>query len=137
MTKIVKRQRETTRAPSPDYVDPMTAIQPALDGSVPPAKVPAARRKIEDFEEWVDEVWQAFEDAADSGLPFTVSEIAEKRNLPDPPNPQAHWGKLPGRLRKAGLIEEYATGRSSRDSVHSSLVVKWIGIPQQHRRAAA
>lgn len=115
----------------------MTAVQPALDGSVPPAKEPAARRRVEDFEAWVDEVWDAFVQAADTGLPFTVSEIAARHDLPDPPNPQAHWGQLPGRLRKAGLIEPHATGNSARRSVHSSLVHTWIGVPPARRRGEA
>lgn len=115
----------------------MTTVQPALDGSIPAPKVPAARRRVEDYETWVDEVWPAFVRAADSGLPFTTSEVAKREDLPDPPIPQAQWGKLPSRLVKAGLIQPYATGNSKRDTVHGSLVHTWIGIPARYRRRAA
>ncbi|MCZ7413111.1 hypothetical protein [Streptomyces sp. WMMC897] len=108
-------------------------VQPALDGSVPPP----ARRQVDDFEDWITAVWPAYQDAADSGLPFTVAEIAEARRLPDPPNPQAHWGQLPGRLIRAGLITEHGTGKSLRPTVHKSRVAEWIGVPAHLRERAA
>lgn len=111
--------------------------QPALDGTLPAAAANKAGRRVDDYETWIDEVWPAFESAADSGLPFTTSEIAKTHDLPDPPNPQAQWGKLPSRLIKAGLIEVFATGNSKRATVHGSLVHTWIGIPAHRRRAAA
>lgn len=108
----------------------MTAAEPLPGMPEPPGKV-------DDFEEWVKTVWPAFVAAADSGQPFTTSEIAAARQLPDPPNAQAQWGSLPGRLIKAGLIEPYyRTGKSARPGVHKSLVHLWIGIPL-HRRAEA
>jgi hypothetical protein len=119
----------------------VTAIQDALEGMPeqpePEPKKPAPRRRCEDYETWVDEVWGAFVQAADSGLPFTTSEVQERHDLPDPPNPQAHWGKLPGRLKKAGLIEECDTGNSKRPTVHASLVHTWIGVPPSPRRGDA
>lgn len=107
----------------------MTAIQQPLDGMPVPPPADA------DYETWVETVWDAFVRAADSGLPFTTSEVAKRENLPDPPKPQSQWGKLPGRLVKAGLIRGYDTGNSSRRGVHGSLVHTWIGIPA-HQRAA-
>jgi hypothetical protein len=110
------------------------AVQPALDGSIPDEP----RRQAADFEEWLEEVWPAYEAAADSGEPFTISAIAEAHRLPDPPRPQAQWGHLPGRLMRAGLIQQHYVGRSRRPSVHSSLVLVWIGVPAhlRERRAA-
>jgi hypothetical protein len=92
---------------------------------------------VDDLGEWVKVVWPAYVAAADTGQPFTISEIAAKAGLPDPPKAQSQWGHLPGLLVKAGLIEEYVrTGKSSRPGVHKSLVHQWIGIPT-HRRAEA
>lgn len=114
----------------------MAAIQPALPADYP--QPIATRNQLDDFEEWVKTVWPAFERAADSGQPFTTSQIQERYKLPDPPNPQSQWGHLPGRLVKAGLIEEYAqTGKSKRRGVNSSRVAQWIGIPPELRAERA
>jgi hypothetical protein len=104
----------------------VTPVQPALDGTVP---TPGP----DDYEEWVEQVWDAYVRAADSGLPFTISEVAQREKLPDPPKPQAQWGHLPARLVKAGIIEPHATGKSERRTVHHSLVIQWIGIPAHLR----
>jgi hypothetical protein len=94
--------------------------------------------RVDDLEEWVKAVWPAYLAAADTAQPFTISEIAAKHGLPDPPKAQAQWGLLPGRLVKAGLVEEYReTGKSSRPGVHKSLVHQWIGIPAHRRTEAA
>jgi hypothetical protein len=95
--------------------------------------------RVDDYEEWVKAVWPAYVAAADSGEPFTISQIAADKQLPDPPRPQAQWGQLPGRLKTEGLIEEwYGRGnpKSSRRTAHKSRVAMWIGIPA-HRRAEA
>jgi hypothetical protein len=110
-------------------------VQPALDGSIPPPKVTAARRRVEDYEEWVDEVWPAYVTAADTGQPFTIDEIARKHRLPDPPRPQSQWGSLPSRLQNAGIIRHHGYGGSKR--AHDSLVHVWIGVPAAHREAVA
>lgn len=116
----------------------MTAIQPALDGQVPeppqPARTP--RRRMDDFEAWLDEVLPTYEEVARTGIPFTTSEVQEQYDLPDPPDPASQWGKLPQRLKMLGLIEEYATDSSKRPTVHGSLVKRWIGVPENRRRAA-
>ena len=57
----------------------MTHIQPAFDGTVLAAAAPAATRRVmDDYEAWVDEVWPAFVEAADSGQPFTIDEVSRK-----------------------------------------------------------
>lgn len=114
----------------------MSHIQPAFDGMHLEAPAPAVTRRImDDFEAWVDEVTPAFEEAADTGLPFTIDEIARKKNLPDPPHPKSQWGSLPRRLQDAGIIRHHDYGGSAR--AHMSLVHVWIGIPEPLRANAA
>ena len=106
----------------------MTHIAPAFDGTELAAAAPAkSRRVMDDYEAWVDEVWPAFVEAADSGQPFTIDEIARKKRLPDPPNPKSQWGSLPARLQEAGLIRHHGYGPSER--CRKSLVYVWIGVP--------
>ena len=115
----------------------MTAPEP-LPGMPEPPTPPAVQR-AEDYEEWVKAVWPAFAAAADTGEPFTISQIAAEAGLSDPPKPESQWGSLPGRLKAAGLIEEWAghgNAKSSRRTTHQSRVATWIGIPA-HRRAEA
>jgi hypothetical protein len=110
----------------------MTHIQPAFDGIELAAPAPAkARRIMDDYEAWVDEVTPAFVEAANTGLPFTVDEIARTKRLPDPPHPKSQWGSLPRRLQDAGIIRHHDYGGSIR--AHHSLVHVWIGVPAQLR----
>ncbi|WP_432053673.1 hypothetical protein [Streptomyces sp. bgisy022] len=114
----------------------MSFIQPAFDGTEIAAPAPAkSRRRVDDFEAWVDEVWPAFVAAADTGRPFTVDEISRTHNLPDPPSPKSQWGGLPGRLQDAGIIRHHGYGQSAR--CRRSLVHVWIGVPAAHREAVA
>ena len=114
----------------------MSHIQPAFDGMHLEAPAPSkARRIVNDYEAWVDEVWPAFVAAADTGQPFTVDAIARDNNLPDPPSPKAQWGSLPGRLLDAGIIRHHGYGQSAR--CRRSLVHVWIGVPARHREAVA
>lgn len=116
----------------------MTTATP-LPGMPEPPTPPAVQR-AEDYEDWVKAVWPAFVAAADCGQPFTTSEIQQRNNLPDPPNPQAQWGSLPGRLKAAGLIEEWlgrGSAKSSRRTAHKSRVATWIGVPVERRTEAA
>jgi hypothetical protein len=100
--------------------------------------MPTLPGRVDDYEEWVKAVWPAYVAAANTGQPFTISQIATKAGLPDPPKSQSQWGLLPGLLKKDGLIEAYCeTGKSSRPGVHSSLVHQWIGIPADQRAEAA
>lgn len=110
----------------------MSHIQPAFDGTEMAAPAPAkSRRIVDDYEAWVDEVWPAFVEAADSGRPFTIDEVARTKNLPDPPNPKSQWGSLPTRLQNEGIIRHHGYGPSER--CRHSLVYVWIGVPVRLR----
>ena len=110
----------------------MTHIQPVFDGNELAAAAPAkSRRVMDDYEAWVDEVWPAFVEAADSGQPFTLDAIARDKNLPDPPHPKSQWGSLPRRLQDEGIIRHHGYGPSER--CRHSLVYVWIGVPVQLR----
>jgi hypothetical protein len=114
----------------------MTHIQPAFDGTELAATAPAATRRIvDDYDAWVTEVWDAFVEAADTGLPFTVDHVARTKKLPDPPRPQFQWGGLPQLLVKAGIMRHHDYGGSKR--AKDSLVHVWIGIPADQREATA
>ncbi|MFC8983882.1 hypothetical protein [Streptomyces sp. NPDC057115] len=114
----------------------MSYIQPAFDGTEIAAAAPAkSRRRVDDFEAWVDEVWPFYVAAADTGRPFTIDEISRKHQLPDPPSPKSQWGSLPGRLLDAGIIRHHGYGQSAR--CRRSLVHVWIGVPAAHREAVA
>ncbi|MFJ5644109.1 hypothetical protein [Streptomyces sp. NPDC093223] len=114
----------------------MSHIAPVFDRGQVEASAPAvSRRIVDDYEAWVDEVWNAFVDAADTGLPFTVDEIARAKHLPDPPQPKTQWGSLPGRLLNDGIIRHHGYGGSAR--AKQSLVHVWIGVPAGQREAAA
>jgi hypothetical protein len=116
----------------------MTHLQPAFDGTELAAPAPAVtRRTVDDYEAWVDEVWNAFVDAADTGKPFTVSSVAADKNLPDPPKPQYQWGHLPERLLNAGIIRAHSVASSRRGTVNGSLVREWIGVPAHQRELVA
>ena len=114
----------------------MSHIQPAFDGTELAAPAPAIMRRIvDDYEAWITEVWDAFVEAADTRLPFTVDEVARRHNLPDPPRPQSQWGSLPNRLQNAGIIQHAGASTSARAG--HSMVHRWIGVPAQHREAVA
>lgn len=110
----------------------MTHIQPVFDGNQLEAPAPSkSRRIVDDYEAWVDEVWPAFVEAADSGRPFTVDEVARTKRLPDPPHPKSQWGSLPRRLQDEGVIRHHGYGPSER--CRHSLVYVWIGVPVRLR----
>ncbi|WP_372344647.1 hypothetical protein [Streptomyces sp. KL116D] len=114
----------------------MTHIQPAFDGTELAASAPAkSRRIVDDYEAWVTEVWDAFVEAADTGLPFTVDSVARTKKLPDPPVAKTQWGSLPAQLLNAGIIRHHGYGGSAR--ANQSLVHIWIGVPADQREAVA
>lgn len=114
----------------------MSHITPAFDGNQPAAPAPATTRTvIDDYEAWVDHVWDYYVAAADTGQTFTIDQVARKHHLPDPPRPQYQWGSLPGRLYYAGIISHHGAAGSVR--AHHSLVHEWIGVPANLREATA
>ena len=115
----------------------MTAtVQPALDGTLPESK-PTARRRVEDYETWIAAVRPAFEAAAATGKTFTTFEIADAHQLPDPPRPQAHWGRLMTLLKDEGWIRTAGWACSDRPTAHHSGVRTWKGTRAAQRGEAA
>jgi len=108
----------------------VTAIQPALDGTVPQ---PAARRRVEDYEAWVAEVRPTFEEIAAAGTRFVSWRVKEQYRLPDPPDPAHDWGRLLGQLRHDGLLR-YDGWSTTRDR---SGVRAWRGTRAARREVTA
>jgi hypothetical protein len=103
----------------------VTAVQPALDGSVP--------EPCPDFDAWVEQVRPAFERAAATGREFASWHIKVDQELPEPPNPKAMWGQLMHRLREEGLLEP-ASFTTTRDG---SGVRTWRGTRAARQGRAA
>ncbi|NUP35963.1 MAG: hypothetical protein HOY76_02805 [Streptomyces sp.] len=112
------------------------SVQPALDGSVPEPRKTATRQRAEDYETWLEQVWPAFIAAAATGRTFTTYEIADTHRLPDPPNPQAHWGRLMTLLKDEGYIRTAGWACSHRPTAHHSGVRTWRGTAAARRAAA-
>ncbi|WP_030169097.1 hypothetical protein [Streptomyces sp. NRRL S-813] len=114
----------------------MTAtVQPALDGTVPEQRKTKTRQRAEDYETWLAIVWPAFIAAAASGRTFTTYEIADAHQLPDPPNPQAHWGRLMTLLKDEGYVRTAGWACSNRPTAHHSGVRTWRGTAAARRAA--
>ncbi|MFD5384335.1 hypothetical protein ACFWMG_05060 [Streptomyces sp. NPDC127074] len=113
----------------------MTAVQPALDGMPEPDPKPAPRPPSEDYETWLEAVWPKYVQAAESGRTFTCFEIADAHQLPDPPNPQAHWGRLMTLLKDEGYVRTAGWACTNRPTAHHSGVRTWKGTPAAQRRA--
>ncbi|MFK0222159.1 hypothetical protein ACIQWN_28715 [Streptomyces vinaceus] len=113
----------------------MTTVQPALDGTIPTPKIPAARRRAEDYETWIDEVWPKYLEAAASGRTFTFAEIADEHRLPEPPDSHM-WGRLATRLKEEGYTRTAGWTTSPRPTVHHSGVRTWKGTAAARRAAA-
>ncbi|MFC9244583.1 hypothetical protein ACFT7S_11300 [Streptomyces sp. NPDC057136] len=138
MTKIVKHSVKPNVSVPFRKTDDMTApIQSALDGTVPVAPLANSRRQSEDYETWLADVWPKFIDAAATGRTFTCYEIVDAHKLPDPPNPQAHWGRLMTLLRDEGYIRTAGWACSDRPTVHHSGVRTWKGTAAARREAVA
>lgn len=115
----------------------MTApVQPALDGTVPEPKKTTARRRVEDFEAWLNEIRPAFERAARSNREFTAYSVADGNDLPDPRDPQSQWGRAMTILRDEGLIETAGWAMTNRPTAHHSGVRTWRGTAAARRAAA-
>lgn len=98
----------------------MSAIQPALTGL---PDIPGARPQRDDYEQWLDEIRPAFEEAAATGRRFMSWQIKTEYNLPDPPDPAHQWGDAMGQFRRDGLIRHDGWG-ATRDK---SGVRAWRG----------
>ncbi|WP_432051756.1 hypothetical protein [Streptomyces xiamenensis] len=99
-----------------------TAVQQELLFAVGPEA-----RRVDDWEAWLEEVRPAYERAARSGREWTTYEVARAEDLPDPPDPATHWGRLMTLLHAEGLIEPAGWATSLRPTVHSSGVRRWRG----------
>ncbi|WP_405461523.1 hypothetical protein OG786_29085 [Streptomyces sp. NBC_00101] len=106
-----------------------TPIQPALDGSVPTAPT-------NDYDTWLATVWPVFIAAAAAGSTFTCYSVADTHKLPNPPKPQAHWGRLMTLLRDEGYIRTTGWACSDRPTTHHSGVRTWRGTAAARRDAA-
>ncbi|MFE4867656.1 hypothetical protein [Streptomyces sp. NPDC056682] len=116
----------------------MTAtVQPELDGSIPAPKIPAARRRAEDYETWIAEVWDVFLEVAATGRTFTCYEVARNRDLADPPDPAHHWGRLMTLLKDEGYVRTAGWACSDRPSSHHSGVRTWKGTAAARAGRAA
>lgn len=115
----------------------MTAtVQPALDGSIPEPSKTKTRQRAEDYETWLAIVWPKFIAAAATGRTFTTYEVVDAHQLPDPPNPQAHWGRLMTLLKDEGYIRTAGWACSDRPTAHHSGVRTWRGTAAARRAAA-
>ncbi|NED75316.1 hypothetical protein G3I51_23935 [Streptomyces sp. SID9944] len=113
-----------------------TPVQPALDGSVPEPAKSWARQQAEDYETWLEVVWPVFIAVAATGRTFTTFEVADQHQLPDPPNPKAHWGRLMVRLRDEGYVRPANWACSNRPTTRHSGVRTWRGTAAARRAAA-
>lgn len=109
------------------------AIQPALDGTIPPTPIAKARRRVEDYETWAEEIRPTFEEVAAAGQPFLCWKIARQYDLPDPPDRDHDWGRFAAGLHREGLIRTDGFGLT-RDK---SAVRRWRGTAAARREAAA
>jgi hypothetical protein len=98
----------------------MTAIQPALDGTLPePTDLT--------YTQWVDRIRPTFVEVAKDGRHFTTFWVAKEYDLPEPPNPRAHWGNAAQQFARERLVEDAGTDRSIRPTGGRSRVGLWRG----------
>jgi hypothetical protein len=114
----------------------MSHIQPAFDGNTLEAPAPATRRVADDYDAWISEVWPHYIAAAATGRAFTLYEIADANQLPEPPHPRAHWGRLATLLREAGYTRAAGWATSSRPTARHSAVRTWRGTTAARKAAA-
>ncbi|GAA2929441.1 hypothetical protein [Streptomyces enissocaesilis] len=111
----------------------MTTVQPALDGSIPAP----ARRRSDDYETWVTEVWPYFIAAARTGRTFTCFEVVHAHQLPEPPDSAHHWGRLMTLLKDEGYTKTAGWACSDRPTAHHSGVRTWKGTRAARTEKAA
>lgn len=98
----------------------MTAVQPALDGTIPTSR---ARQRIDDYETWADIVRPTVIEIAESGRTFMFWEIELQYQLPIPPDPDHDWGRFAAACHRDGITRTAGYGQT-RDK---SAVRKWRG----------
>lgn len=97
--------------------------QPALDGTIPADAISKARRRVDDYKTWINEIRPVFEKAAATGRPFLCWKIARENDLPDPPDRDHDWGRFAATLHREGLLRTDGFGLT-RDK---SAVRRWRG----------
>lgn len=107
----------------------MTAVQPALDGTIPTSR---ARQRIDDYETWEAAVLPTVIEIAESGRTFMFWEIEQEYSLPIPPDPDHDWGRFAARCHRDGITRTAGYGQT-RDK---SAVRKWRGTAQVIAAAA-
>lgn len=112
------------------------AVQPALDGTVPSAPQ-LSRPQVEGYEAWIAAVRPAFERAAAAEDRWTAYQVADREQLPEPPDPAHHWGQLLRVLRADGVAEPAGWACSPRPTVHASAVRTWRGTREWRTVAAS
>lgn len=105
----------------------MTATATPLPGMPEPPVAVTPRRRSEDYETWVAEVWPHFVTAAGTGRVFTCFEIAKNADLPEPPDGAHHWGRLMTLLKEEGFIKTAGWANSDRPTSNHSGVRTWRG----------
>lgn len=98
----------------------MTAVQPALDGTIPKSRT---RQRAEDYETWVGIVRPVIIDVALSGRTFMFWQIEEEYDLPLAPDQAHDPGRLFATLHRDRILRTAGFGQT-RDR---SAVRKWRG----------
>lgn len=73
----------------------MAAIQPALDGTIPP--------KADNYETWAEQARPTYVAEARTGRRFLFWKVARDHNIPQPPDPAHDWGRFAAELHRDGI----------------------------------
>ncbi|MFJ7269365.1 hypothetical protein ACIQV3_22435 [Streptomyces sp. NPDC099050] len=98
----------------------MTAVQPALDGTIPTSR---ARQRADDYDSWVDAVRPALIKAAKTDKPFLFWHILRDPSLPLAPDPAHDPGRLAASLHRDGITRCAGYGKT----LDRSCVQRWRG----------
>lgn len=90
-----------------------------------------------DYDTWLAAVRPAFEAAAAKPGTFTTYAVAHAANLPEPPDPAHHWGRLMNLLTAEGWVRPAGWAASDRPTTRHSGVRTWRGTPAARKKAAA
>lgn len=97
---------------------------------------PEAPAQSSDYESWMSVVRPVFEAVALSGREFTTHDVVVEHNLPEPPDPAHHWGRLMTLLHDEQVIRPAGWAHSSRRTSHASGVRTWVGVTTRIAGAA-